>query len=244
MKNSPGRVPVSALLLVSVVGCTPVMQEAILRGVSGAYYQRSRNPYVSPLGRASESFAAGFFGALADTAREQRLANEFYERERRLGQELYVYDGPSPQRESTLQRQPEMPREKIIKARVEIEEFLKADRDNFSQWINHLPNWIEELEKYGARESRPPHYLLSKELYENTRMVDSRASFYLGSLPAYVHENMDVEKVRTEIQDYLSKRENVIAMQKKWNDDINVVLVEAEKEREHLKKIEAEQKRF
>lgn len=52
------------------------------------------------------------------------------------------------------------------------------------------------------------------------------------------------EKVRTEVQDYLTKRKRVIEMQKKWNDDVNAVMEEAKKQDEQIKRIEVEEKTF
>jgi hypothetical protein len=221
--------------LVFLSACTPAAQEAFLRGLSQAYSQRSQNPYVSPLGRASESFAAGFLSTMADAARQQRLARESYEISQQ-GSQTY-----SRQDEQAYRQQL---RVNVIKAREEIEQFLKADRDVFRQWIDFLPGWNNLLESYGAIESQSPHYAHSKKLYDDTVVLDSRAGFYLGSLPAYVHENMDVERVRTEIQDYLSKRENLMGKQKTWNEEINALAEEAKKQEEKIKRIEAEQRGF
>lgn len=236
MKNSPSMVFLSAFLLVSAVGCTPAMQEAILRGASGAYYQRSQNPYVSPLGRASEAFAAGFFGTLADVQREQRLAQEYARQITALQQQ-----------EVPQQRHQQLAREQVIKARAEIEEFLKADRTALSTWTTSLPQWVQMLENYGVNKPGHPkleYYQLSKKLNEDISLLDGRASFYLANLPAYIHENMDVEKVRTEIQDYLSKRQSIIEPMNKWNDFVNALEEAAKKEEERLRSIKAEEKTF
>lgn len=219
----------------------PLFREAVYRGISEAYYQRSLNPYVSPLGRASETFAAGFFGTLADAQKQQRIIQEWQERDRQAG-ETYgaqIYGTPGVHQEEIGM--------KVVKLRAEIEELLKEDRALFSEWIHFLPQWIDLLERAGANRPKHPdrdHYLLSKTLLEDTLLLNGRAAYYLANLPAYIHENMNVERARTEIQDYFTKKNALIETQSKHIEYVNVLNELAKKERERLKQIEVKTKTF
>jgi hypothetical protein len=193
MKKYPGRTLLGAVLLfVSFYGCALETQEAVYRGLAEAYRLRSQNPYVSPLGRLSEAFAAGVFDALAEQKRQERLALEIarYESERQLASQKWEGD--------------------VLKARVEIEAFLQNDKTALLDWISTLTPWVEALERYGY--NRPGnalevHYKNSKGLLEATKTFVLRINFYLANLPAYVHVNMNVERVRLEMTDYLQKRQ-------------------------------------
>lgn len=82
---------------------------------------------------------------------------------------------------------------------------MRADLRDLGGWVSFLNWWLSVLER---------HYALSKKIHADALTLASKANSYLENLPAY--ENMPAETVRAEICNYLSKREDLVSMQKEW----------------------------